>query len=236
MLQLMPFGKNMKIKSTWVSGPVWALPAYIGSCFGDYVWHVLVKCEGYTVNFECLFWIHMTGSLIVKDCYTYKTSEFSFRNYNFGMSVLVFGETTTLIPDQCRRSSARNGLACVSDDRPPCSVAGWLQASRRAASTDAGLPKGQGDCFLSWLAVLLLGGSQLPCALQMLLRSRSRSNWLTSMMLSASLSPVPTSALPSRCWCCCGPHWLASACFTLLVDQKLVVVLEICYGRLPHSL
>jgi hypothetical protein len=71
MLQLMLFGKNIKIKSTWVSDPMWALPAYVGSCFGDcYVWHVLVKCEGCTMNFKCLFWIHMSGSLIVEDYYT----------------------------------------------------------------------------------------------------------------------------------------------------------------------
>jgi hypothetical protein len=237
MLQQMPFGKNMKIKSTWVSGPMWALPAYVGSCFGDcYVWSLLVKCEGCTGNFQYLFWIHMTGSLIVKDCYTYKTSEFSFRNYSCGMSVPVFGETTTSIPDECQRSSGRIGLACVSFGSPPCLVAGWLQPGCRAASTGAGLPKGQGDHFRSWLAALLWGGSQLPCVLQMLLRSRSRSNWLTSVMWSASLSTVPSSASPNGRWCCHGPHWLASACFTLPVDQKLVVGLEIRYGRLPHSL
>jgi hypothetical protein len=86
-------------------------------------------------------------------------------------------------------------------------------------------------------AVLLLGGLLLLCALQMLSRSKSSSDgtdWLTGTMWSASLSAVDSGARPIEHWHCCGPIWLANACFLLPVYQKLVVGLEMRCGGLPQ--
>jgi hypothetical protein len=114
-------------------------------------------------------------------------------------------------------------LDCVSNSGTLCLAAGCLRIGCRVASAGKGLPKGWGDCFRSQL---LLGGSLLPYALQMLSWSKGSSDWLTTLMWSTSLSPVASSARPNVCWHCCGLCWLASACFALLVDQKLVVGLQ----------
>jgi hypothetical protein len=86
---------------------------------------------------------------------------------------------------------------------------------------------------LSESAGLLLGGSLLSYALQILLQSKS-SNWLTDAMWSVSLSAVASGAWTNGC-SRCRLHWLASACFALPVDQKLVVGLEMHCDRLPHQ-
>jgi hypothetical protein len=142
------------------------------------------------------------------------------------MSVPVFGENHI---NSWWMGWSRVGLACMRNSCPPCSV-----AFHGAPSAGGGLPKSQGDYFQSQLEALLPGTSLLLCALQMLSRSKSSSNWLTRAMWSASLSTVASCAQPNGRWHCCGPHWLDSTCFTLPVDQKLVVGLEMHCGSLPQ--
>jgi hypothetical protein len=139
------------------------------------------------------------------------------------------------VPDECRRCSGRIGLACVSGGGPPCSEAGWLRVDRRAASAGGGLPKGRGDRIRSQWAAFLVGESLLSCALQMLSCSKRSSDWLAGAMWSWSSSAVASGARSSGRWGWHRPRWLASACFPLPVDQKLVVGLEMRYGRLSQS-
>jgi hypothetical protein len=118
-----------------------------------------------------------------------------------GMSVLVFEKATMQTPDECRRSSGSIGLACMREGGPLYSVVGQLRAGCREASAGGGLSKGWDDCFQSQLTVLLLGGSLLPCALQMLSWTKCSSDWLTSAMWSAPLSAVVSDARSNWHWC-----------------------------------
>jgi hypothetical protein len=88
-------------------------------------------------------------------------------------------------PDECRQSSSRSGLACASDGGPPCSAAGWLQASRRAVSAGGGLPNGS-----KWLL------------------SKSANNVAARRLVVAMCTPdeLPQGKSSSDWLARCGPH------------------------------